>query len=428
MRRFFWKFYDPTPAGGGAAASSELEVLKDVSKKIDQIKGDYEKEITTLKEAKIAADAKAVEFETKVKDLNTELAAKGATLGDIQNQVKELQAKSGHLRIADIPEEKMGTQQLLMKEWEKATDKLKEFRFDTHSNKERALTILTTKAVGVMSTANSVTGVSIAAIPSFTGEFAVRGRQLVHARDLMRTINTPTGLWMFIRQNTPTGEGSVGAASAPGAVKPTKDYDVTMVTVNSKYRAGIVDLAAEMDQDIPGMGQFITEEITEDYLQKETFDFMDTLVNSATGSSTLTTASTVTAEKIPQWVANLEQQNYQPDTIVVRPAVWAKLLITKPQDYSTPGGFVITPQGDIIFAGLRLVKCSSNALGEDKVLVGDFRKSIIVQKAGEGFRMEMFKGHDKGVYQNIITFRGEARAEIAVLRPDAFVYGGIGTT
>jgi hypothetical protein len=58
------------------------------------------------------------------------------------------------------------------------------------------------------------------------------------------------------------------------------------------------------------------------------------------------------------------------------------------------------------------------------VLIGDFRKALITQKAGEGFNVRMFNTHDQAVYANLITFRGEARAEVAILRPDAFLVGG----
>lgn len=421
MRRFFWKMYDPTATGGGAA-SAELEELKKLSGIIDQIKGDHATEIKTLKEAKTEADKKNTEFDLKVKELNEELAAKGATLGEIQNQVKELQAKGGRLAVVTSGDEN-SMHALLKKEFEAAGEKIKEFRLDVHKGQSAALGLFTTKAVGTMTTSASITGASISSAPVWSSEWAVRGRQTLHARDLMRVINIERGTFLFMRQNTPTGEGSVAATSAPGAVKNNIDYDLTMVTVTAKYRAGIVDIAAEMQQDIPNMSGFITEELTEDYLRTETFDFMSTLKASATGATGVPAGVTVLAEKIPHWVANLEQQSWAPTDIVVRPRLWATLLNTKPSDYSTPGGFVITPQGDVIFAGLRLAKIATNALSDTDVMVGDFRKAVIVQVAGEGFRVEMFKSHDKHVYQNIITFRGEARAEIAILRPDAFLVG-----
>lgn len=409
--------------------SAELEALEKLNEATEtrykELKDDLAsktKELLELKEFSADAVKKGEEFAATVKELNTLLGDKGATLKQIQDEVKELQAKNGRIKN-NIPEEKLGMKELLLKEFESSAEKLKTFRGDVHKGKDSALELFTTKAVGTMTTSANITGVSIDAVPTWNNDWAVRGRQRVHARDLLRTINTATGLYLFMRQNTPVGEGSVSATAGPGQVKPTRDYDLTMLTVNAKYRAGTVDLAAEMEQDIPGLAQFITEELTEDYLQTETFDFINSLATSATGSSSVPGGVTVLAEKIPHWVANLEQQNWAPSDIVVRPRLWATLLNTKPSDYGVPGGFVITPQGDVIFAGLRLVKCSTNAISDSQVLIGDFRKAVIVQKSGEGFRVEMFKSHDKHVYQNIITFRGEARAEIAIHRPDAFLVG-----
>jgi hypothetical protein len=415
--------------------SPELEALEKLDQNMEtrykELKDELAtktKELGDLKAFNDDQDKKIKEYETNVKELNGLLGDKGATLKQIQDEVKELQAKAGAMKVS-IPENKMNVKDLFLKEFETAAENaVKEYRADVHNNVNTALPFMRTKAVGTMTISSNITGASISAVPTWDNNFASRGRQLVHFRDLVRTIDTTTGLYIFLRQNIPAGEGSVAATTQPGATKTKRDYDNTMVTVTSKYRAGTVDVATEMLQDIPGLSQYITEELTEDYLRTETFDFFDTLVTGATGSSSLPVATTVTAEKIAYWVANLEQNNYQPDTIVVRPAVWAMLLNTKPQDYSRPGGYLVLPDGTIIFAGLRLTKCSTNAIADNKVLVGDFRKALITQKAGEGFNVRMFNTHDQAVYANLITFRGEARAEVAVMRPDAFVYGGIGTT
>lgn len=362
------------------------------------------------------------QIETKFKEFQNDLIKKGATLEQIMHEVAEMQAKSGHMRLPQMPDKKMGMKELLFKEWEANITKIKEYRHDVGYTQQNPFAAYSTKAVGTMTTAANITGASISAVPTFDG-FAARGRQLVHARDLIRTINTATGLYAYFRQNIPAGEGSVAATAGPGQTKPKRDYDNTLVTVNAKYRAGTTDVAVEMEQDIPDLGEYITEELTEDYLRTETFDFIESLVASATGSGSVPAGVTVLAEKIPHWVANMEQNNYQPTDLVVRPRLWATLLCTKPADYSTPGGFVITPMGDVIFAGLRLVKCSTNALSDSQVLIGDFRKALIVQKSGEGFRVQIFRQHDQAVYNNIVTFRGEARAEIAIRRPDAFIVG-----
>lgn len=410
--------------------SPELEMLEKLDTNMEtrykELKDELAsktKELAELKAANTEAETRYKEYESKVTELNKELSEKGATLGQIEEQVKELRAKSGSISVKqNIPQNAIGIQAMLMKEFEENIEKVKAYREDVH-NKNNPLPIFQTKAAGTMTAASNITGVSIDTMPTFATEWAVRGRMRVHFRDLVRTVNTATGSYIFPRQNTPAGDGSVAKTTSQGATKSKRDYDNTLIQVLSKYRAGTVDIANEMVQDIPGITSYITEELTEDYLRTETFDFMSALVDAATGSTSIPGGVTVTAEKIPHYVANLEQQDYSPDTIVVRPRMWATLLNTKPQDYSTPGGFVVLPDGTILFAGLRLTKASTNALADDKILIGDFRKVIIVQKSGEGFRVQMFNQHDQAVYANLTTFRGEARAEVAILRPDAFVYG-----
>jgi hypothetical protein len=412
--------------------SPELIALEELNKATEtrykEVKDNLElrtKEVQELQAFQKDADVKIKAYETAVGELNGILGEKGATLKQIQDEVTELKAKSGAMKIV-TPENKMGVKELFLKEFEAAAETaVKEFRADLHSNVNSALPFMKTKAVGTMTIAANITGASISAVPTWDNQFAVRGRQLVHFRDLVRTIDTSTGLYIFLRQNIPAGEGSVVATTAPGATKTKRDYDNTMVTVTSRYRAGTVDVAAEMIQDIPGLSQYITEELTEDYLQTESFDFFGSLIAAATGSSAVPAGVTVPAERIPHYIANLETNNYQPTDVVVRPRVWANLLNTKPADYSTPGGYVVLPDGTILFAGLRLTKCSSNALADDRILIGDFRKTLITQKAGEGFNVRMFNTHDQAVYANLITFRGEARAEVAILRPDAFLVGGV---
>jgi len=412
--------------------SAELEALEKLNTATEtrykELKDDLAlktKELADMKAFNEDQGKKIADYETSVKELNGILGDKGATLKQIQDEVFELKAKSGQMKVV-TPENKQGVKELFLKEFEaNAENAVKTFRPDLHNNVNNALPFMTTKAVGTMTIASNITGASISAVPTWDNQFAVRGRQLVHFRDLVRTIDTTTGLYIFLRQNIPAGEGSVSATTAPGATKTKRDYDNTMVTVTSRYRAGTVDVAAEMIQDIPGLSQYITEELTEDYLQTESFDFFTSLINAATGSSAVPAGVTVPAERIPHYIANLETNNYQPTDLVVRPRVWANLLNTKPADYSTPGGYVVLPDGTILFAGIRLTKCSSNALADDRILIGDFRKTLITQKAGEGFNVRMFNTHDQAVYANLITFRGEARAEVAILRPDAFLVGGV---
>jgi HK97 family phage major capsid protein len=236
-------------------------------------------------------------------------------------------------------------------------------------------------------------------------------------RDLVSTIPSQTGVWAFYRQNDPVGEGSFGFQTA-GSAKNQLDYDMTQVTVNAEYLAGYSRIARQMIQDLPFLQTFVNNELIEDYLRRESFEFFQTLVTGATGS-TATNAS-VTVEKIIDYIANLYTNNYQPNAIVVRPGIWASILKTKPNDYSIPGGVQISPTGDVMIVGLPLVVCTSNGLADNKVLVGDFSRAAIIQT--DGLNVGMFEQDQDNVIKNLVTLRVEARVGFATLRPDAFIY------
>lgn len=365
----------------------------------------------TLDEAKKSSDELLKlnqKFEDEVKRLNEENTKKGSTVEDILNDVKELKAKSTRIIESQAKQTKSIHEEIANGFASEAANVSKgKFRFDIEQ-----------KAVGNMTASANLTGnvvISYNLVP------AVRGRQAVHMRDLVQTIPSQTGLWQFYRQNTPVGEGSFDFQTTHGAAKNQLDYDLTAVTVTAEFLAGYSRIARQMLQDLPFLQTFVNSELVEDYLRTESFKFFDQMAagGGATGSST--TSASVTVEKIIDYMTNLMQANYQPNAIVVRPAVWGTVLKTKPADYSIPGGVTISPNGDVMILGIPMVACTTNALPDNKILVGDWSKAAIIQTEGMG--VGMFEQDQDNVIKNLVTIRVESRVGFAILRPDAFVYG-----
>jgi HK97 family phage major capsid protein len=347
-------------------------------------------------------------LESEVALLNTEIGKKGGTIEDIINDVKELKAKSTRIIASQVNTVK-SVHDEIAKGFETVKDQVTKgkFKFDIEQ-----------KAVGNMTASANLTGdvvISYNLVP------AVRGRQAVHMRDLVSTIPSSTGLWQFYRQNTPVGEGSFDFQNTHGNAKNQLDYDLTAVTVTAEFLAGYSRIARQMLQDLPFLQTFVNSELVEDYLRTESFKFFDQMAagGGATGSST--TGSSVTVEKIIDYMTNLMQSNYQPNAIVVRPAVWGTVLKTKPSDYSIPGGVTISPNGDVLILGIPMVACTTNAIPDNKILVGDWSKAAIIQ--AEGLSVGMFEQDQDNVIKNLVTVRVESRVGFAILRPDAFVYG-----
>jgi hypothetical protein len=97
-------------------------------------------------------------------------------------------------------------------------------------------------------------------------------------------------------------------------------------------------------------------------------------------------------------------------------------LLTKPADYSIPGGVTITPDGNIAIAGIPIFK--SSFIADDKVLVGDWNmaKRVVV----DDLKVEFFEQDSDNIQKNLVTVRIEAREVLAIDRVDAFVFADLG--
>jgi HK97 family phage major capsid protein len=396
--------------------------FKTKSKKdLDDIKAIAEKALTSKELEEKHAEAKTWidDLNKKVEEINNDIAAKGATVKQLQDELQEFKARRGRVYTPDGQEEET-TKNLLKAGFAENFDKIKE-----QANEPKAEHKFKVKNVGNMTAASNLTGNVVA---SYASQPALRGRQKVHFRDLVNVIPSATGLWKFYRQNTPVGEGSFDFQTTHAAVKNQLDYDMTEVTVTVDYLAGFVRVAKQMLQDLPFMQSFVSNELVEDYLRTEDLKFFMQVAGAATGNISGVT-STVTVEKIIQAIANLGDSDYDPNGCVVTNQVWAKILLTKPNDYSLPAGnqaVTIAANGDVNILGIPVIKVKDTYIGANRVLLGDWTKAAIIQT--EGLNVNMYEQDSDNVQRNLITVKAEARVALAQLRLDAFSYFGAGTT
>jgi len=390
-----------------------LEAVDGIGKKIDEQKTAFDKTIleqkslidTKFSEAEKLAAAANKKIEDEVNTLNEDLAKKGATLEEIQKEIKSFKAKAGRFSG--------GENQMEKKTAEYISDVFEEHFEEIKGMRKGNMPKFELKAVGTMTAAANLTG-NVVATYDLTPQ--VRGRRRINIRDLLPVINSATGTWKFYRQNIPVGEGSFGFQTTHGNTKNQLDYDLAEQTVVADYLAGFVKFAKQMGQDLPFLQNFIANELVEDYKRTESAQFMGLLTAGATGSAT--TGSSVYAEKLIDWIATLMGNDWYANAIVTDQTNWATVLKTKPNDYSVPGGISISPDGTVMFCGIPLI--AQNNIGAGHTLVGDFTKAAILQ--AEGLSVGFYEQDDKNVQQNLITARCEARVALAILRPDAFIF------
>jgi len=274
---------------------------------------------------------------------------------------------------------------------------------------------LSLKQAGVMTTTANLTG---DAVRTYQPGVAMVPTRKINFRDLIPAVNSATGIYTLYRE---TGSaGSIGVQANFGDPKNLVDYDLTAVTFTARYIAGYARVDKSMLQDLPFLQSALPDMLLRDFYKAEDSNFYTVLSGAATGSTT--TTATVDAEQIIDYIANLESNDFSVNGIVVNPKQWARLLQTKPADYSVPGGFTITAGGEIAIAGIPVFK--SSFVADDKVLLGDWNmaKRVVV----DDLKVEFFEQDSDNVQRNLVTVRIEAREVLAIDRPDAFVFADLG--
>ncbi len=227
-------------------------------------------------------------------------------------------------------------------------------------NKNAKLTI-DLKAVGTMTTSANLSGDGVATYNTRQGLVPA---QKVNFRDLIPTAVSPTGLYVTYRE---TGtEGSIGIQTE-GNLKSQIDYDLTEVKVVSDYIAGFARFSKQMMFQLPFLQNTLQRMLLRDFYKKENSTFFSAVSSAATGSTT--TAASVDAEQLVDWIANQLDANFEASFALVSYAQWADLLKTKPTDYSVPGGVIIDPNGNIRIAGVPVIGASW--VTNDKALIVD---------------------------------------------------------
>lgn len=374
------------------------EILDALNPLVDGIKSEI-KAIDT----KLAAD---------IAQLNEDAQKKNQTIGELSDKVKEFAAAANRL--------KSGVENDAKKDWSNS-DRFKSAIVDIvaeNFDKIKSETAFTaTKDVKDMSLTSNLTGTSQI---SYVPNAIMRSFFNPHLYDVFRIIPTATGNVTFPRASDTVSEGSFGAQTE-GNSKAQIDYNITMVNVAVPFIAGFAKVSRQMLQDLPFLQAYLSQSLVEDWNRAVNTRFLNTI---ASGSTALSSAATVNAEKMIDGVAQHGALGLgQPNLILTTHASWATLMKTKPSDYSIPGGVTIGANGETRIVGVPVVPHSQVTGSRFYVLNTD--AFGIAQASALSVRSTEFD--DKDFQKNLITYRAEARIELLSFQPKAAVYGTTGT-
>lgn len=372
---------------------------------------------TAVKSATESVEKMKAANEAAIADVKSQVAEVKAAVVTMDEASKKNQAALDQL-IAEKSAKKVDNKnksfgeaynEAIAEAFEAKQAELKEFQ----KNKNAKLTI-DLKTVGTMTLTDSLTGDGVA---NYNQRQGLVPAQKINMRDLIPTAVSPTGLYVTYRE---TGsEGSIGIQTE-GNAKSQIDYDLTEVKVVSDYIAGFARFSKQMMFQLPFLQNTLQRMLLRDFYKKENATFFSTVANAATGSTT--TSATVDAEQLVDWIANQLAANFDASFALVSYQQWARLLKTKPSDYSVPGGVVIDPSGNVRIAGVPVIGASW--VTDDKALIID--SNYVERVETEGLRVEFSYEDSDNFQKNLVTARVECFEDINLLRTDAVIYADFG--
>lgn len=385
-----------------------------------------EKQGVTLKEAQEAkAEANnskktAEDLTAKVTELQTELKAKDATIGEIRDEVKALAAKGSRI-LAPTDKRKIWLGDAIAQTIGRHAQEIKasEGGKMVGTMEVKAEGDMEQKAVGNISSAN-LTGTGNNYVSYLDWQPGMEPLGQDHFRSIFRTIQSETDFVRFPRANTPVGEGSFARVNE-GVTKPKIDRDWTMIDLTLKPMAGYTIVSRQSMRNIVFLQSWLPTSLMEQLQDQEDTDFANQLVAAATGSvSTTGFNDTGSYGKLLAYLTRLRAAKYTPNFIAGDPMVWANLLSLKSGGteafYQQPGFVTITPDGQVRLLGIPFYPV--NWLTGGRILIGDSRKAAIVQS--EGLVLRQSDSHAEIFTSNELAFLLERTEGLAIFRPDAF--------
>jgi hypothetical protein len=171
-----------------------------------------------------------------------------------------------------------------------------------------------TKTVGDMTSANNLTGQGYITL---SGNQVILPAQKVNARDLVPTVFSPTGTYVYFRE---TGqEGSISRQTTHGGDKTQIDFDFARVETVQEYIAGWTKFAKQLMRQLPFLQQTLPRLLQREFFKVENRRFWDIFATAnAAGGTAVNSTETDDILEIMDAVTALWDADYEASFGILR--------------------------------------------------------------------------------------------------------------
>lgn len=372
-------------------------------------------EITKLQEKVNEAignknDALKAEFETKLDDIKSEL--------DVSEKLDEIksQIEAEKERINKLAEKKKVSEKVLKSFNSSFAENLKKNYedFKEVATKGGAKSMFLEKAT--VNDNNSITGglanESGGAIVNQLNQGVILPSQLVNFDDLVTTVAGSEDTLTYWREQA--SANNIGGEDETTGLKPELVFDFDPVNETAAYTAGIYRFHKRMFRNLPWLQQRLPQMMRRDFYKKQNADYYSKLVTAATAYS----GSGSDIDAIVEAIGQLESDDYPVNGVVLNPADWARLSITK----DTSNGYTLPStvnfsNGQLTINGVPVFKATW--VDADTALVGDWTQSY--KYVTDGLKINFSEEDSDNFQKNAITSRVEESNVLVIEQPASFV-------
>lgn len=397
-------------------------------------------EIEENKEAAEAAGKTAADgaVEAVKTELNSTIEAQKAEITVITNKLNSIQeereaekAENERIRIAAKENEQKGDyfDVALAKAFdsEEVSGELKQLKSD-----KNAKIRVTLKDVGTMGI-SSVTDISMANAQLSPGIRMLPNRR-IHMRNIMSTGRMTTSDYHYLRETGGTNDPTSWTENS--GAKQQLDLTYIEKVAPSEYVAGYLNISRKALDDITALRSAISQRLIEKYLIAE-----DNMILSGNGvapqldgllrnAQIYNGTQTVLIDKLLDAAAQLEENEYYCDGILIKPRDWAAILRTKgnTDEYTMPGLGVVTMQnGTLYIGGIPVYKMNGMPSNNRQFLCADWMLSCQLLLREDPIVEISYENQDNFI-KNIVTVRVEGRDALPIYYPEGLVKGSTGAT
>lgn len=386
-------------------ANKELQVeVKNLTEMVADVINKAEaksKETTAAMEAKMAELAETIKqgSATEIAEAKAALQAQYDEFVTKGKPATAVQEKSLNEGINDILSQYKFDREGVDGELVRELRSKKSIRFELPEVK-RIFDANEAKAMGL---SNNLSGDPVA---SYGPRQAILPSQRVNFRDLVPTLNTETGLYVFYKE---TATGNNIAVQSEGSTKGENTYALSETKVVQQYIAGFVNFTKQMATSLPWLQSTLPRMLMRDYYKKENALFNTAVTAAATVD---TSAETDKVKKIVDFITSQYDLNYDVSSIIVSNSDMGDLIkSTYTNGYYPGAGLVQLPGQGIQIMGVPVIGASWATAGKALLLDNNFIERVQVK----GLAIELSYENGTNFEKNQVTARIECQTEINLM-------------